>query len=246
MPKTGGRKAGTPNRATVRRMLVNQLAAAKSTTPLEVLIETMQHHYQNWQNPPEGQSPLETIRCAELANEAAIAAAPYAHGKIATKFEVGPPTEPDADPLEVARRIIYALREAERGMQPQADAQEVAPLPLLPAPPPLPRYTERERTTPDPRFSAAAPIAEAPPIDPPAPEPGPADLVTDPRTGQTMAYRVLQMRNSTPKPAPTLTTDEAIASMRAPARPTIDEYRRDQRPLERRPTVINGRARRVS
>lgn len=165
------------------------------------------------------------------------------HAKIATTIEVGPPAEAPDDPLEIARRIMHAFAAA--GATLDDEEAENQALPALPAPPPTPQYVERERKTPDPRFAPDAPIAEAAPAEsPPTPEPGPADPVVDPKTGRTMAYAVLQMRNRKPKPPPVLSLAEAIASVQLASRPTIGEWRKDQRPSSRYPLVISGRSRR--
>jgi hypothetical protein len=111
--KTGGRKAGTPNKRTLARLATVQRALDEGVTPLDVMIEAMQHHYTRWKQPPEGQSDLETMKAAELALAAAKDAAPYCHARLQAiehKAEIITPTE--LTKMEFLRRVLFLAREA--------------------------------------------------------------------------------------------------------------------------------------
>ena len=73
--KTGGRKAGTPNRATAAR---NAMIAAAGDTPLEFLLSVMRDH----------NAPM------DVRLEAAKAAAPYMHARLASVTHKGDEAEP--------------------------------------------------------------------------------------------------------------------------------------------------------
>ena len=128
--KYGGRKKGTPNKKTLARLATVQKALAEGLTPLQVLVETMEHYYAKWKQPPEGQDALETIKSAALAIEAAQMAAPYVHAKpqVIPGAHGNPVQVDEATMLEKVRTIAFAFEVAKRAHQ----AQHL-PL-LLPAP----------------------------------------------------------------------------------------------------------------
>jgi hypothetical protein len=115
--KTGGRKKGTPNKATVERV---QQIAESGITPLEYLLQVMRADV-----PPElkeqlASAPLsvETITALSgwhsLRLAAAKDAAPYCHPKLAA-VEVTGKDGKDLIPektndVEVAKRIAFILR----------------------------------------------------------------------------------------------------------------------------------------
>jgi hypothetical protein len=92
--KTGGRKKGTPNKATAQ---VAAEIAATGETPLEFMLKRMRD---------EAADPL-------MRFEAAKAAAPYVHPKLAaiehTGKDGGPIQTIDVTPEERAKRIAFAL-----------------------------------------------------------------------------------------------------------------------------------------
>lgn len=123
--KTGGRKAGTPNKATAAKAAE---IAASGLTPLEYLIEVMRAPC-----PPEllqaveaGGLDVKTV--SALASwhaqriDAAKAAAPYVHPKLASVEVKNPPGEEFAvgfkTDTEFARRIAFFLTKAMREKTP--------------------------------------------------------------------------------------------------------------------------------
>jgi len=85
--KTGGRKRGTPNRATVARQ---EPVAASGLTPLDYLLAVMRD---------------ETVPAAERM-EAAKAAAPYVHPRLASIEHGGRDGGPIEQVYEVRRTIV--------------------------------------------------------------------------------------------------------------------------------------------
>lgn len=94
--KTGGRKKGTPNKATAQ---VAAEIAATGETPLEFMLKRMRD---------EAADPL-------MRFEAAKAAAPYVHPKLAaiehTGKDGGPIQTEELSPVDAARRIAFALQQ---------------------------------------------------------------------------------------------------------------------------------------
>ena len=111
--KTGGRTAGTPNKKKIAQLATVQRALQEGVTPLDIMLTVMEHHYGRWQQPPEDQSPLETMKAAELALAAAKDAAPYCHARLQAiehKAEITMPTE--LTKMEFLRRVLFLAREA--------------------------------------------------------------------------------------------------------------------------------------
>jgi hypothetical protein len=111
--KTGGRKAGTPNKLKIIRLGKVRAALEEGASPLDVQLAIMQHHFARWRHPPKGQTPAETAKAAELALEAAKSAAPFVHARLQSiehKGEVSTPTE--MTKLEFLRRVYFLAREA--------------------------------------------------------------------------------------------------------------------------------------
>jgi hypothetical protein len=92
-PKTGGRRKGTPNKATAERQAQ---VAASGKTPLEVMLDNMRRAYNEAQrimslldgpDAPQGEEALalmsEMWKFRDLAQRYAIAAAPYVHPRLA-------------------------------------------------------------------------------------------------------------------------------------------------------------------
>lgn len=95
--KTGGRRKGTPNKATAA---VAAEIAKSGETPLAFMLKRMRD---------EAADPM-------LRFEAAKAAAPYVHPKLAaiehTGKDGGPIQTEELSPTEAARRIAFALQQA--------------------------------------------------------------------------------------------------------------------------------------
>lgn len=99
LPKTGGRKKGTPNRTTLEQA---QKALGSGLSPLEFLLKEMRD-----------ESNEKSVRI-----DAAKAAAPYVHPKFATVEVTGKDGEPlmqNSDPMEMARSIAFILNQASKG-----------------------------------------------------------------------------------------------------------------------------------
>ena len=97
--KTGGRQKGTPNRATTARQVE---IAASGLTPLEYLLGIMR----------DEELPI------ELRFEAAKAAAPYVHPKLAAIEHSGPDGGPiemrDVSDLDRAKAMAFLATKARR------------------------------------------------------------------------------------------------------------------------------------
>lgn len=81
IPKTGGRRKGVRNKASVER---EKAVAESGLTPLDFMLNIMRG------SPPEGAGPAEQIAFSTLRFEAAKAAAPYVHPKLANIEHTGP------------------------------------------------------------------------------------------------------------------------------------------------------------
>lgn len=86
--KTGGRKKGVPNRASTQRAVA---IAESGLTPLEFMLRIMRDDMT-----PEDASPEVIKAFAELRFEAAKAAAPYVHPRLAAVEHTGK----DGGPIE--------------------------------------------------------------------------------------------------------------------------------------------------
>lgn len=85
--KTGGRQRGVKNKASVER---EKAVAASGITPLEFMLNIMRG------KPPEGLGPVELLAFTGMRFEAAKAAAPYVHPKLANIEHSGPDGGPMA------------------------------------------------------------------------------------------------------------------------------------------------------
>lgn len=85
IPKTGGRRKGVKNKASVER---EKAVAESGLTPLEFMLSIMRGV------PPEGSGAAEQIAFAGMRFEAAKAAAPYVHPKLANIEHSGPDGAP--------------------------------------------------------------------------------------------------------------------------------------------------------
>jgi hypothetical protein len=92
-PKTGGRKKGTPNKATAERQAQ---VAATGKTPLEIMLENARWAYDkaleltallSGPNAPQGEEASalmqEILKLRDVAQRYASAAAPYVHPRLA-------------------------------------------------------------------------------------------------------------------------------------------------------------------
>jgi len=92
-PKTGGRKKGTPNKATAERQAQ---VAATGKTPLEIMLENARWAYDkalkltavlSGPNTPQGEEAQaimqEILKFRDVAQRYASAAAPYVHPRLA-------------------------------------------------------------------------------------------------------------------------------------------------------------------
>jgi hypothetical protein len=92
-PKTGGRKKGTPNKATTERQA---LVAATGKTPLEIMLENARWAYDkalkltavlSGPNAPQGEEASaimqEILKFRDVAQRYASTAAPYVHPRLA-------------------------------------------------------------------------------------------------------------------------------------------------------------------
>lgn len=102
--KTGGRQKGVTNRATKARTLA---IAASGLTPLEYMLDIMRRPI------PADLEIAEKIAMEGMRFEAAKAAAPYVHPKLAaiehTGKDGGPIQTEEISDLEAARRIAFIL-----------------------------------------------------------------------------------------------------------------------------------------
>ena len=111
----------------------------RSSSPLDVMLESMWVALDRWKYPRPGQNELETLKAAELAVEAAAKAAPFVHPRLAASAvaNVTPPGQ-DAQltAFETARRVSFLLSSglAEVGMLPLPDPPK--PKPVQPEPVP--------------------------------------------------------------------------------------------------------------
>lgn len=98
-PVNGGRKTGTPNKMTAAKALAIQ---ASGLTPLDFMIQVVR----------DASKPL------EVRMDAAKAAAPYIHPRLASVEHTGAQGKPlipedNLTPNEIARRIAFALTHSE-------------------------------------------------------------------------------------------------------------------------------------
>jgi len=87
LPKSGGRGKGTPNKVTAKR---EAEIAASGLTPLDYMVGIMRSDI------PKDASPELIQAREELRFEAAKAAAPYVHPRLASTTLAGDPDKPDA------------------------------------------------------------------------------------------------------------------------------------------------------
>lgn len=95
-PKTGGRKKGTPNKATAKKAAE---IAKSGMTPLDYMLQVMR----------------DTGQAQDIRLDAAKSAAPYVHPKLAAIEHTGgggAPLIPEAKESEVARRLAFIFSKA--------------------------------------------------------------------------------------------------------------------------------------
>lgn len=83
LPKTGGRKKGTPNK---KNAAMIEAVVKSGVTPLDYLLGVMRRPI------PDGTDPLLAASIEAMRFEAAKAAAPYVHARLST-VETGKPGE---------------------------------------------------------------------------------------------------------------------------------------------------------
>jgi hypothetical protein len=91
--KTGGRKKGTPNKATAKKA---EQVAASGLTPLDFMLDVMRNAGHDF----------------DIRLDAAKSAAPYVHPKLAAMELTGKDGSdliPKTDPEAVARRVAFLL-----------------------------------------------------------------------------------------------------------------------------------------
>jgi hypothetical protein len=107
LPKSGGRKKGTPNQVTAKR---EAEIAASGLTPLDYMLGIMRAEH------PNGASPEIIQAREELRFEAAKAAAPFVHARLQTTTLAGDPEKPlkvdGMSDLETARRVAFLMTKA--------------------------------------------------------------------------------------------------------------------------------------
>jgi hypothetical protein len=107
LPKSGGRKKGTPNKVTAKR---EAEIAASGLTPLDYMLSIMRSEH------PHGVSPDVIQAREELRFEAAKAAAPYVHPRLQSTTLAGDPEKPlkfdSMSELEAARRLAFLMTKA--------------------------------------------------------------------------------------------------------------------------------------
>jgi hypothetical protein len=85
-PKLGGRKKGTPNKATASR---EREIAKAGATPLDVMLKRMRYHDMKADAALRKQDDVEAERHMVAAEDAANRAAPYVHPKLASMQHTG-------------------------------------------------------------------------------------------------------------------------------------------------------------
>jgi hypothetical protein len=111
-----GRKKGAPNKKTAA---VQRAVEESGITPLAFMLQIMRQDH-----PPEGAEPAQVIAFNNMRFEAAKAAAPYVHARLAAVEMTGKdgkdlvPAGP-VDMLEAARRICFMLSAVTIQQKPQ-------------------------------------------------------------------------------------------------------------------------------
>lgn len=109
--KTGGRKKGVRNKATAKKA---EQIAESGLTPLDFMLSIMRG-----EAAPEDADPAQKIAFHTLRFEAAKAAAPYVHPKLAAIEHTGPDGGPiqtaDVSNMELARWMAFTLKQAGNG-----------------------------------------------------------------------------------------------------------------------------------
>lgn len=107
--KSGGRIVGTPNKRTVAR---RKGIVGEGETPLEYFLSILRS------KAPEGATPAEIVAREAMKFEAAKAAAPYCHARLASTEVSTPAGKPlevrEVSSLELARRVAFLLSSAAR------------------------------------------------------------------------------------------------------------------------------------
>jgi hypothetical protein len=95
--KTGGRKKGVRNKATAAKVAE---VAASGLTPLDYMLGILRGQH------PEGAEPAQVIAWEALRFEAAKAAAPYVHPKLANIEHTGKGGGPMESVTKIVREIV--------------------------------------------------------------------------------------------------------------------------------------------
>jgi hypothetical protein len=88
--KTGGRKRGTKNRKTVRRIQRLEEGALLGVSPLEVMLDNMRHAYDLAKAAEAAQQLEQGLKYRRIAQECADDAAQFVHPKLAQTEVAGP------------------------------------------------------------------------------------------------------------------------------------------------------------
>lgn len=109
--RRGGRKKGTPNRASIERQAK---VAADGATPLDVHIYRMRYHLQRAKDEQGRESAAPELVAKELAlaDDAAKNAAPYVHPKLSTIAHTGP----GGGPVEILVDLLQQIDGTTRGL----------------------------------------------------------------------------------------------------------------------------------
>jgi hypothetical protein len=119
--KTGGRQAGTPNKASAARQAE---VAASGVTPLEVMLANMRFHHRQAEEllellsaaeSPEAKIQIlgEASRHRQMAQDCAKDAANYVHPKLASVQHGGDPDNPPGGVTDIERLQVMAAVVAE-------------------------------------------------------------------------------------------------------------------------------------
>jgi len=101
-----GRKKGTPNKATAKRREIAEKALDSGITPLDYMLQVMR------QEVPEGASAEQKASIVGMRFEAAKAAAPYVHPRLAAIEHTGE----GGGPIKTDSKITIAPDEAYKRM----------------------------------------------------------------------------------------------------------------------------------
>jgi hypothetical protein len=145
-PKSGGRKKGTPNKATVARQAMAAGAFAAGKTPLEVMLANMGFAHDSAaalqrkladDDVPEGDLLREVMRLREVSQSCARDAAPYIHPRLSP---VQPHDDAEKPPTSIVRVEFVRARDGRPDLELHDGRQlELPPVKQATKTPSLPR-----------------------------------------------------------------------------------------------------------